>query len=80
MNMNQKNLDALLSMASKKMGSSPDELKKNLQNGDINQLTKGMSAEDSTSFKKALSDKNLINKVMSSPEAQSIMKKLSGSK
>ena len=75
MNMNQKNLDALLSMASKKMGSSPDELKKNLQNGDINQLTKGMSAEDSTSFQKALSDKNLINKVMSSPEAQSIMNK-----
>jgi len=80
MNMNQKNLDALLSMASKKLGGSPDELKKNLQSGDISQLTKGMSAEDSASFKKALSDKNLLNKVMSSPEAQSIMKKLSGSK
>ena len=80
MNMNQKNLDALLSMASKKAGVSPDEFKKNLQNGDLSQITKGMSKDDNAKLQQALADKKILNKIMSSPEAQDIMRKLSGEK
>jgi len=80
MNMNQKNLDALLSMASKKAGVSPDEFKKNLQNGDLSQITKVMSKDDNAKLQQALADKKILNKIMSSPEAQDIMRKLSGGK
>jgi len=76
--MNQKNLDALLSMTSKKFGTTPDELKKSLQNGNLDSVMKGMRPEDSASLQKALSDKNLINKIMSTPEAQELMKKMAG--
>ena len=78
MNMNQKGMDALINMVSKKMGASPDDLKKNLQSGDINNITKSMSSDDAEKLKQALSNKELTQKIMSSPEAQEIMKKLSG--
>lgn len=80
MEMNQKNIDALINMVSKKMGTSSDELKKDLQKGNINKLTKGMSAEDSAKLKQALANKDLTQKILSSPEAQELMRKLSGKK
>ena len=80
MNMNQRNLDALLSMASKKFGTTPEELKKNLQSGNLSQFTQGMNENDSTKFQQAVSDKALAQKILSSPEAQDIMRKLSEKK
>lgn len=80
MEMNQKSIDALINMVSKKMGTSSDELKKDLQKGNINKLTKGMSAEDSSKLKQALANKDLTQKILSSPEAQELMRKLSGKK
>ncbi len=80
MNMNQKNLDALLNLASKKFGTTPDELKKNLQNGDIGQVIQGMSKEDSQKLQEALNNKKLTEKILGSPEAQELMKKLSDKK
>jgi response regulator of citrate/malate metabolism len=80
MEMNQKSIDALINMVSKKMGTSSDELKKDLQKGNINKLTKGMSAEDSAKLKQALANKDLTQKILSSPEAQELMRKLSGKK
>lgn len=80
MEMNQKSIDALINMVSKKMGTSSDELKKDLLKGNINKLTKGMSAEDSAKLKQALANKDLTQKILSSPEAQELMRKLSGKK
>ena len=39
MNFNQKGMDALLNMASKKMGTSADDLKNTIQSGNIEKLT-----------------------------------------
>ncbi len=80
MNMNQKGMDILLNMVSKKVGSSPEELKSNIQQGNFNQLTQGMSQEESQKLMQALSNKEMTEKILSSPEAQEIMKKLSGKK
>ena len=80
MNMNQKSVDVLLNMVSKKVGSSPEELKSNLQKGDLSQVTRGLNPEDSKKLMNVLSDKNLTEKIMSSPEAQELMKKFSGQK
>lgn len=77
MNMNQKGINALLNMASKKMGTSPENLRNNLEKGNIDALTKGMSKEDNQKLMQALSNKELTQKILSSPEAQSLMKKLS---
>ena len=78
--MNQKSMDALLNMVSKKMGTTPDKLKNDIQSGNLNQLTNGMSQEESAKLKQVLSNKELTEKIASSPEAQALIKKLSGNK
>ncbi len=78
MNMSPKSMDALINLVSKKMGTSSDSLKKDLQSGNINNLTKGMNNNDVQKLKEALSNKELTQKIMSSPEAQELMKKLQG--
>ncbi len=78
MNISPKGMDALINMVSKKMGTSSDSLKKDLQSGNIDNLTKGMNNNDAQKLKEALSNKELTQKVMSSPEAQALMRKLQG--
>lgn len=78
MKLNPKQADALLKMVSKKVGTSPDELKKDLEKGDLRRLTKGMSKEENEKLQQTIQNKALMEKVFSSPEAQDLMKKLSG--
>ncbi len=78
MNMSPKGMDALINLVSKKMGTSSDSLKKDLQSGNINNLTKGMNNNDVQKLKEALSNKELTQKIMSSPEAKELIKKLQG--
>ncbi len=77
MNMNQKGMDALLSMASKKMGTSSDDLKKTIQSGNIEKLTQGMNKQDSDKLKQVLNNQELTQKIMNSPEAQDLRRKFS---
>ncbi len=70
MNLSPKNLDALLALVSKKIGTTPEELKSNLQKGDLSQLTKGMSEEEKEKLNKTLADKELTKKVVSSFEVE----------
>lgn len=78
--MNQKALDLLLQMASKKVGTTPENLKSNLEKGDLSQVMGSMSTEDSQKLKNVLENKELTQKIISSPEAQELIKKLSGNK
>lgn len=80
MNMSQKNLDALLSVASKQLGMTPDELKKNLSSGNMSGVTQKMGSDDGANLQRFMTDKNFAEKIMSTPEAQSILKKLSAKK
>lgn len=80
MNMNQKGMDALLGMASKKFGTSAQNLKSDLEKGDLSNVMKKMNPNESKKLQETLSNKDMLNKVMNSPEAQALMKKLSGKK
>jgi len=80
MNLNQKGMDALLGMASKKFGTKPQDLKNDLQKGDLSKVMKGMNSAESQKLQQALSNKDMMNKVLNSPEAQALIKKLSGQK
>lgn len=77
MKMNDKQLNALLSVASQKLGTSPETLKKQLESGVFDQAMSGMSKTDSEKLTKALSDPKIAQKILSTPQAQEIYKKLS---
>ena len=61
--MNEKNLDKLINAASEKLGTSPDKLKKTLENGDIKGLSAGLSKSDKEKLREVLANKELMEKL-----------------
>lgn len=80
MNINPKNLEALLNTVSKKLGTSPDSLKKDLENGKFDNAMKNMNSNESAVFQKVLSNPQLLEKFMTAPQAQALYKKITGQK
>ena len=77
---NGRNLENLLNSVSEKLGKSPDELKKATQSGNLDNLLGSLNQNDAQKIQKVLSDKNIANKLLASPQAQSLIKKLLGDK
>lgn len=75
-NLNPKNLDALLNVVSKKLGTSPDALRKDLESGKFDKALNGMNASDSAKFQQVVNNPQLLEKFMSAPQAQALYKKL----
>lgn len=75
---NGRNLENLLNSVSEKLGKSPEELKKATQSGNIENLLGSLNQNDAQKIQKVLSDKNIANKLLASPQAQSLIKKLLG--
>ncbi len=80
MNMNQKNLDAMLKVVSGKLGVSPEVLKSQLESGKFDNAIKGMNSSDSAKFQQFVQNPKLMEQFMSSPQAQALYKKLTGEK
>ncbi|MCD8327935.1 MAG: hypothetical protein LUC25_02435 [Ruminococcus sp.] len=77
MKINDKQLEALLSVASKKLNTSPETLKSQLESGVFDQALSSMNKTDAERPTKALSDPKVAQKILSTPQAQEIYKKLS---
>ena len=77
MNINPKQLEALLNLAGKKLGTSPEQLKSQLENGNLQNAVDNLPPHQSAMLRQALADPKVAEKVLSSPQAQEIMKKLS---
>ena len=69
-------LDQLVQQISQKMGTDPNKLRASAQNGDVSQVLSGLSQEDAQKVQKILSDKNAQEKLLATPQAQMLLKKL----
>lgn len=76
MNLNEKQLDLLLKTASKKLGTSPEQLKSQLQQGKFDNALSNMSPQQSAVFKSAVENPQIAEKIMSTPQFQELYKKL----
>lgn len=74
--MNPQALQALLGIASKKLGTSPEVLQKQLQDGTFEKALGNMPGADATRLKQALSNPKTAEKILSTPQAKAIYKKL----
>lgn len=72
--MNEKKLDNLISAASEKLGTSPDKLRKTLENGDIKGLSAGLSASDKEKLREVLANKELMDKLRRASGPEDIMR------
>ncbi|MDQ5983167.1 MAG: hypothetical protein RUMPE_00165 [Eubacteriales bacterium SKADARSKE-1] len=79
-NENNEKVDNLLNKVSQYLGQNSDELKKAAQSGDMSKALGSLNAEDSQKIQKVLSDKNLASKLLSTPQAQKLIKDLLGEK
>ncbi len=76
-NIPSKDMDKLLKTVSEKLGTTPEVLQAQLRSGELDKAMSGMSREDTQKLTQALSDKETCAKVLSSPQAQAIIRKLS---
>lgn len=79
-NNSSKAMQELLKAASKQLGTTPDALKSQFSQGNYQSAMSSMSKEDAAKLQAALSDKQMCQRVLNSPQAQAIYKKLSGGK
>lgn len=77
-NIDPKNLNGLLEVISKKIGVSPSKLKSELEEGKFDSALSAMNKNDAEKFQQAVKNPKLVEKLMSTPQAKSIYKKLSG--
>lgn len=74
---NGNQFEAMLKMTADKLGTTPDEIKRAAERGDISSIIEN-SGENTEQLKKVLSDPEKAKKMLSSPEVQEFMDRLNG--
>ena len=74
--MNENNIEKLINAASNKLGTSPDNLRRALENGDIKTLSAGLSKSDKAKLRSVLSNKELMQKLKNASDPAEIMRML----
>ena len=76
----QQQLNQLLQMASKKMGTTPEELKHKLETNNVEETLKHINKNDAAKIQQVLSNPTLAKQLLNSPQAQAILKNVMGGK
>ena len=77
-NIDPKSLNGLLEVVSKKIGVSPEKLKSDLEAGKFDSAISAMNKSDAAKFQQAVKNPKMVEKLMSTPQAKAIYKKLTG--
>lgn len=73
---NQNNLDALLKVVSNKINVPSDVLRNQLERGQFDEVLNNMNNEESAKFKQVMNNPKLAEKIMTTPQAQELYRKL----
>lgn len=73
-------LNGLLGVVSKKIGVPPEKLRSELEAGKFDSALSAMNQNDAAKFRQAVNNPKLVEKMMSTPQAQALYRKLSGEK
>jgi hypothetical protein len=74
------NLNGLLEVVSKKLGMSPQQLRSDLEAGKFDNAMKSMSPSEAAKFQQAVQNPQMVEKLMSTPQAKALYQKLTGGK
>ena len=70
------NMEKMIQLASSKLGVSPEKLKSTLDSGSIEDMLGNMRKEDADKLKKIMNDPIARKKLLNSPDAAKIIKKM----
>lgn len=74
----EKKLNGLLDAVSGKIGIPAEKLRKELEQGKFDSAISAMNKSSAEKFRKVVNNPALIEKMMSTPQAQALYRKLSG--
>ena len=77
---NNEELQKLLNVAAQRLGTQPEQLKQQAENGTLQKMLNNLNANDAAKLQQVLSDKEAANKLLNSPQAQVLLKKFLGRK
>ncbi len=70
------NMEKMIELASKKLGVSSEVLKRSLEKGNVDDMLSSMRKEDADKLKTIMQNPSVKEKMLNSPDAEKIMKKL----
>ena len=79
-NIDPKKISGLLNAVSKKIGVPPEKLRTELEEGKFDSALSAMNSNDAAKFRQAVNNPKLVERMMSTPQAKALYKKLSGGK
>lgn len=80
MNDKEKQIQDILNSLAQRLGENPDKLKANIQNGNMSKMFNNMDKKQADKIQSILNDKEKTEKLLSTPQAQALLKKLMGDK
>ena len=78
MNRKEQEIQSLLNSLSQKLGKSPETLRQNAQNGNIDSLIDNMDKKQAEKIRSILNDEKKTKQLLNNPEVKALMKKLTG--
>lgn len=75
---NQEEINRLIDNLSKRLGKEPQQIKNAAQNGNMQSILQGMNSTQAARLEKILSDPEASKKILDTPQAQALIKKLLG--
>lgn len=79
-NIDPKKAEGLLNSLSKKLGIPPETLKKQLEEGKFDAALNNMGKAETEKFNMIMKNPKLMEKFISTPQAQALYKKITGEK
>lgn len=74
----QQQMDALMQMASQKMGTDPQTLRQQLQNGNAQNILNGLSPAQRAQINNLMNNPAAIEQLVANPKVQQLLKGLMG--
>lgn len=76
-NFDPKQLSGLLNAVSRKIGIPPQQLQKELEDGKFDSALSAMNKNEAAKFQQAVKNPQIVEKLMSTPQAKALYEKLS---
>ena len=78
--MNEREMQALLALAAKRLNTTPEALRSAAENGDLHNITCNRNSAAAAQLQRILSDPGAAKKLLSTPAAQKLFQALNNDK
>lgn len=76
----EKQIQDIINSLAQKLGQKPEALQDNVQNGDVGKILGRMDSKQAQKVQNILNDREQTEKILNTPQAQALIKKLMGDK